>query len=47
MQEVTTQNSANGFTQIAFVTGEIKKDQPFVLKGAYTLLMKMKNTAED
>jgi membrane fusion protein, heavy metal efflux system len=47
MKEVTTQNSENGFTQIAFAEGEIKSDQQFVLKGAYTLLMKMKNTAED
>jgi len=44
MLEVTTQNTENGFTQITFVD-DIKdlKQTNFVTKGAYTLLMKMKN----
>jgi len=47
MQEVTTANTENGFTQITFPdnTGDIS-NKMFVTKGAYTLLMKMKNTEE-
>jgi cobalt-zinc-cadmium efflux system membrane fusion protein len=44
MHEVTTQNSENGFTQITFTDSTERKDELFVIKGAYTLLMKMKNT---
>jgi cobalt-zinc-cadmium efflux system membrane fusion protein len=47
MQEVTTQNTENGFTQITFQDSTEMKDKTFVIKGAYTLLMKMKNTAEE
>ena len=47
MQEVTTQNNENGFTQITFADSTDMKNKTFVLKGAYTLLMKMKNTAEE
>lgn len=47
MQEVTTQNNENGFTQITFADSSGIRDKTFVLKGAYTLLMKMKNTEED
>ena len=47
MQEVTTQNTENGFTQIIFADSGEMKDKVFVLKGAYTLLMKMKNTEEE
>ena len=47
MQEVTTQNNENGFTQITFADSTDMKNKIFVLKGAYTLLMKMKNTAEE
>lgn len=44
IQEVTSQNTENGFTQITFAdTTDIPK-KTFVTKGAYTLLMKMKNT---
>jgi cobalt-zinc-cadmium efflux system membrane fusion protein len=46
LQEVTTHNSENGFTQIAFPEGKNIENETFVLKGAYTLLMKMKNTEE-
>jgi cobalt-zinc-cadmium efflux system membrane fusion protein len=47
MQEVTTQNTENGFTQIIFADKTDPKDKIFVTKGAYTLLMKMKNTEEE
>lgn len=47
MQEVTTQNNENGFTQITFADSSGIRVKTFVLKGAYTLLMKMKNTEED
>ncbi len=47
MQEVTTQNTENGFTQIIFADSGEMKDKVFVVKGAYTLLMKMKNTEEE
>jgi cobalt-zinc-cadmium efflux system membrane fusion protein len=46
MQEVTTQNNENGFTQIVFTNNRDIENKTFVLKGAYTLLMKMKNTEE-
>jgi len=46
MQEVTTQNTENGFTQITFPDNEDKTNKTFVIKGAYTLLMTMKNTEE-
>jgi cobalt-zinc-cadmium efflux system membrane fusion protein len=46
MQEVTTQNSENGFTQISFPDKSDMTNITFVTKGAYTLLMKMKNTEE-
>ncbi len=46
MQEVTTQNNENGFTQIVFADNKDIENKTFVLKGAYTLLMKMKNTEE-
>lgn len=42
MQEVTTQNSEHGFTQITFPDSTQMSDKIFVTKGAYTLLMKMK-----
>ena len=47
MEEVTTQNNENGFTQIIFADSTNIKDKTFVVKGAYTLLMKMKNTVEE
>lgn len=47
MQEVTTQNTENGFTQIAFSDSTKMRNKNFVTKGAYTLLMKMKNTDEE
>ena len=47
MLEVSTQNSEDGFTQIAFEDGKDKKDKTFVTAGAYTLLMKMKNEEEE
>lgn len=46
MQEVTTQNTENGFTQIVFSDSTGMSDKSFVTKGAYTLLMKMKNVEE-
>jgi len=47
MLEVTTQNNENGFTQITFANNVDRSNQIFVTKGAYTLLMKMKNTEEE
>ncbi len=46
MQEVTTQNNENGYTQIIFADSTAVRNKSFVIKGAYTLLMKMKNTEE-
>lgn len=47
MQEVKTQNSENGYTQIIFSDSTTMSDKNFVTQGAYTLLMKMKNTPEE
>ncbi len=47
MQEVTTENNENGFTQITFPDSTGMRNKKFVIKGAYTLLMKMKNTEEE
>lgn len=47
MKEVTTQNTENGFTQITFADNSDLSNKIFVTKGAYTLLMKMKNTEEE
>lgn len=47
MQEVTAQNTGNGFTQITFADEADITNKTFVTKGAYTLLMKMKNTEEE
>lgn len=46
MQEVTTQNTVNGFTQIIFPNNVDMTNKIFVTKGAYALLMKMKNKEE-
>lgn len=46
MQEVDTKNTENGFTQISFADSTDIRSKIFVTKGAYTLLMKMKNTEE-
>lgn len=46
MQEVDTKNTENGFTQISFADSTDIRGKIFVTKGAYTLLMKMKNTEE-
>ena len=47
MQEVTTANNENGFTQITFPDSTEMRNKTFVIKGAYTLLMKMKNAEEE
>lgn len=47
MLEVSTQNNENGYTQITFTDSADIRDKTFVVKGAYTLLMKMKNTEEE
>jgi cobalt-zinc-cadmium efflux system membrane fusion protein len=46
MHEVVVSNTANGFTQISFTDGGDMAGRTFVLSGAYTLLMAMKNTEE-
>jgi hypothetical protein len=43
--QVTTGDSENGFVEI--IEGEKLADKKIVLKGAYTLLMSLKNTAEE
>ena len=45
MAEVKTGDSENGFTEISI--DEKLANETFVLKGAYNLLMKMKNTSEE
>ncbi len=47
MQEVTTANNEYGYTQIVFADSTGMRDKTFVIKGAYTLLMKMKNAEEE
>ncbi len=47
MQAVTTENTELGFTQITFSDSTEMRNKNFVTKGAYTLLMKMKNAAEE
>ncbi len=47
MLEVTTQNNENGYTQISFADSTDMKNKTFVISGAYTLLMKMKNMEEE
>lgn len=47
MVPVNTFNNENGYTQIVFEDGFDASDKIFVLKGAYTLLMKMKNSEEE
>ena len=41
--EVSVQNTENGYTQITFSDGKDRTNSLFVIKGAYALLMKMKN----
>ena len=43
MKEVATRNSENGFTEIS---SDGLKDATIVTKGAYSILMKMKNVEE-
>ena len=45
LTEVTTGNSENGFIEI--LNGESLKDKTVVTKGAYTLLMKLKNKSDE
>ncbi|NUM30995.1 MAG: efflux RND transporter periplasmic adaptor subunit [Bacteroidetes bacterium] len=47
IQAVTTQNTELGFTQITFEDSTEMRNKIYVLKGAYTLLMKMKNQEEE
>jgi membrane fusion protein, heavy metal efflux system len=45
--EVAVQNNQSGFTQITFPDNKDRSKSLFVIKGAYSLLMKMKNTEEE
>lgn len=45
--EVMTRNSENGFTQIIFSDSLNVQDKDFVIRDAYSLLMKMKNIQDD
>lgn len=46
LQEVSTQNNENGYTQVAFPDNLAVETKTFVTTGAYALLMAMKNTEE-
>ncbi len=46
MVEATTGNAENGYTEI-ILNDSLLQDSTFVVKGAYALLMKMKNTGEE
>ena len=45
MQEVKTGNTESGFTEI--ISGESLTEKNIAVKGAFTILMKMKNTEEE
>jgi cobalt-zinc-cadmium efflux system membrane fusion protein len=45
IKEVQVGNSENGFTEIAMAGATTATN--FVVKGAYTLLMKMKNSSDE
>ena len=47
MLEIKLINSQNEIAQIEFLKNEDMSKKSFVTKGAYTLLMKMKNRAEE
>jgi cobalt-zinc-cadmium efflux system membrane fusion protein len=47
LQEVHTQNPGESFTQVSFADSSHIGERVFVLKGAYTLLMKMENTVQE
>jgi cobalt-zinc-cadmium efflux system membrane fusion protein len=47
MQEVSTANNEYGYTQITFADSAEMLNKTFVISGAYTLLMKMKNMEEE
>ncbi|MBI4930535.1 MAG: efflux RND transporter periplasmic adaptor subunit [Bacteroidetes bacterium] len=47
MTEIKTGNTENGFTEIVLPTDKTLGNRNFVIKGAYSLLMKMKNTSEE
>ncbi len=46
MTEIKTGESENGFTEIIMQDREMLSDKVYVIKGAYSLLMMMKNKAE-
>lgn len=47
LQEIKLGNSENGFTQLQLNDTTAMSSKTFVTKGAYTLLMKMKNKSEE
>ncbi len=47
LQEVVALSSEKGFTHITFTDSAVWSNQAFVTKGAYALLMKMKNAEEE
>lgn len=47
MTEVTAGSTQNDFTEITGRSEEALTDKPVVIKGAYNLLMKLKNTSEE
>jgi len=46
MMEVKTGITKDGYVELTATSAELRS-QAFVTKGAYSLLMKMKNTGED
>jgi cobalt-zinc-cadmium efflux system membrane fusion protein len=47
MLEIKTGNNENGYTELLLNDPELFVNRSFVTRGAYSLLMKMKNTAEE
>lgn len=47
MLEIKKNNSENGFTEISSIDGKDISNSQFVVKGAYSLLMQLKNKSEE
>ncbi len=47
MHEIKTGSTENGFTEIIFENAKSLSAERVIIKGAYSLLMKMKNTSDD
>lgn len=47
MTEITTGSTQNAFTEIVANSPKALTEKQIVVKGAYSLLMKMKNTSDE